>query len=156
MTGFTKGAKVAALLREVNHLLRQEMRHLFRDAGFTFPQLSVIHVLRKRGRATVHEISAELKLKDSTVSGILDRLEGRGFVTRTRSEKDRRVVHVELTEKFAALHDDLHARVNEYMDAILSRAGEEELYKIVEGLTTLKRVLENNAVARGDTDGQND
>lgn len=153
MAAFAKGAKVAALLREVNHLLRQEMRHLLRDAGFTFPQLSVIHVLRRGGRATVHEISAALSLKDSTVSGILDRLERRGFITRTRSEKDRRVVYVELTGKFTALHDDLCARVSEYMDAILSRASEEELCKIIEGLTTLKRVLKDNAMARGDIDG---
>ncbi|MEW6173900.1 MAG: MarR family transcriptional regulator, partial [Bacillota bacterium] len=131
-------------------LLKQGMKKVFHNTELTIPQLGVVSVLRKKGEAKVSEISEELKLKDSTVSGILDRLEAQGFVERTRSREDRRVVYVRLSDKFEALHGDLHAKMNDYMNILLSKAGEEELNRITEGLETLKKILENNINAGGD------
>ncbi|MEW6193175.1 MAG: MarR family transcriptional regulator [Bacillota bacterium] len=149
-----KGTAILRSLKDINLLLNQGMKKVFCHYELTIPQLGVVSVLRKKGEAKVSEISEELKLKDSTVSGILDRLEAQGFVERTRGKDDRRVVYVRLSNEFKALHGDLLAKLNEYMDVLLSNAGEEDLNKILDGLETLKKILENN-VAGGDVHEQN-
>lgn len=155
MEKFEKAAVILGFLKDVNHLLKQGMKEMFRDYELTIPQLGVVHVLMKKEKAKVSEISDQLKLKDSTVSGILDRLEAQGLVERTRSKEDRRVVYVRLSDKFKALHSDLHNRMNEYVEILLSNAGEEELSKIIDGLGTLKRVLESNVGTGGGIREQN-
>jgi DNA-binding MarR family transcriptional regulator len=154
MGKFEKGAVILGSIKDINLLLKRGMKKVFCNYELTIPQLGVVSVLRKRGEAKVSEISEELKLKDSTVSGILDRLEAQGFVERTRSRDDRRVVYVRLSDKFKALYSDLHTKMNEYMDILLSNAGEEELNKIIDGLETLKKILENN-ITGGDVHEQN-
>ncbi|MEW6446691.1 MAG: MarR family transcriptional regulator [Bacillota bacterium] len=144
-----RGAVILSFLKDVNHLLKQGMKKVFRDYELTIPQLGVVHVLMKREKAKVSEISDQLKLKDSTVSGILDRLEAQGLVERTRSKEDRRVVYVRLSDKFKALHSDLHSRMNKYLEILLSSASEEELGKIIDGLGTLKKILESNVGTGG-------
>ncbi|MEW6181747.1 MAG: MarR family transcriptional regulator [Bacillota bacterium] len=155
MGRFEKGAAIASLVKDINLLLRQGIKKVFHDTELTIPQLGVVIALRKKGEAKVSEISEELKLKDSTVSGILDRLEAQGFVERTRSREDRRVVYVRLSDKFETLHSDMHAKMNDYMTILLSKAGEEELDKITEGLETLKKILENNINTEGGANEQN-
>ena len=57
------------------------------------------------GRVTkrLREIAAELKLENSTISGILDRMEKKDLLKRQVSIEDRRYIEVVLTEKGAAL-----------------------------------------------------
>ena len=50
------------------------------------------------------EIGAKMLVTVSNLTGIVDRLEGKKFVARKRDEKDRRVVHVVLTDKGAKLY----------------------------------------------------
>lgn len=67
--------------------------------GLTFPQWMVLKALRRKGRMTAREIAQSLEVTPANVTGILDRLEESRLVKRTRSEEDRRVVHVALTRK---------------------------------------------------------
>ncbi|MCL6559807.1 MAG: MarR family transcriptional regulator [Firmicutes bacterium] len=155
MDKLQKSALILSSLKDIHLLLKQGMKKVFRDYDLTIPQLGVVHVLMKKEKAKVSEIGNQLKLKDSTVSGILDRLEAQGLVERTRSKEDRRVVYVRLSDKFKVLHSDLHNRMNEYMEILLSNADEEELSKIIDGLGTLKRVLESNVGTGGGIREQN-
>src|SRR5436189_6327969 len=50
------------------------------------------------------EECAKIMLTVSNLTGIVDRLEEKKLVTRKRDDKDRRVVHVVLTEKGAKLY----------------------------------------------------
>ena len=45
----------------------------------------------------VTELARRMYLHPATMVGLLDRLEAKGLVQRTRSDKDRRVVHVMIT-----------------------------------------------------------
>ena len=46
----------------------------------------------------VTELARRMYLHPATMVGLLDRLEAKGLVQRARSEKDRRVVHVSITD----------------------------------------------------------
>ena len=73
-------------------------------------------MVMEQGPMTVSAIAQAVYLSPSTVVGILDRLEGRGLVTRERDTVDRRVVNISATEAGnkivskapSALQDGLH------------------------------------------------
>ncbi len=71
--------------------------------GITYPQYLVMMVLWQNEPQTVGSLGERLLLDSSTLTPLLKRLEASGFVTRTRSTRDERVVDVALTEKGRAL-----------------------------------------------------
>lgn len=75
---------------------RQHDQTLQRGHGVTAAQLSALRVLERHGEMTHTELSERLFLRGSTVSGMVDRLERRGLITRRRSKDDRRLVRVGL------------------------------------------------------------
>ena len=68
------------------------------DGGLTLSQYALLEGLTDRRAARVQELAAEAGVAASTATRILDALERRGIVRRTRSVEDRRAVGVSLTE----------------------------------------------------------
>ncbi len=67
--------------------------------GLTYTQYLVFLVLWEKDSQTVGEICSRLYLDNGTLSPLLKKLETNGFVSRSRNEKDERIVTVSLTEK---------------------------------------------------------
>jgi MarR family transcriptional regulator, organic hydroperoxide resistance regulator len=68
------------------------------DGGLTLSQYGLLEGLAHRRAARVQELAAAAGISASTATRILDALERRGIVRRTRSNEDRRAVSVSLTE----------------------------------------------------------
>ena len=83
--------------------LYTESRRLTKDqaakVGLTGPQLTVVKILDELGDLSLSELSDRIRAQNSTVTGIVDRMEREGLVDRKRSAEDRRVVHIQLTDK---------------------------------------------------------
>jgi DNA-binding transcriptional ArsR family regulator len=78
--------------REIVGLFRSLRRHLVRGSraelarsGLTAAQVSVISLLGTNSEMTLGDLSRELELSHSTVSGIVDRLQAKGLVVATRA-----------------------------------------------------------------------
>lgn len=82
---------------------RRVTRAVAEQFGLTGSQLVVLRLLAPSGQLSLSDISDRMRAKNSTVTGIVDRMERDGLVVRRRSEDDRRVIHIELTKKGAAL-----------------------------------------------------
>jgi DNA-binding MarR family transcriptional regulator len=85
--------------RRVGAAIKGRFHAALVEHGLTFPQWMVLKALRKHGRMTAREVAESLEVTPANVTGILDRLEDSKLVRRTRSDQDRRVVHVALTKK---------------------------------------------------------
>lgn len=107
----------AELLRALRRIIRSvdvRSKHVAREVGLTTPQIVVLQGIRDLTDVTSSSLSAYVSLSPATVTTILDNLQARGFVSRERSQTDRRVVHPRLTdagsEVLAAalphMHDD--------------------------------------------------
>ena len=99
----------ASEAREIVGLFRSLRRHLVRGSraelarsGLTAAQVSVISLLGTQGPMTLGDLSRELELSHSTVSGIVDRLQAKEIVERKPSVDDRRYVQISLTESVAS------------------------------------------------------
>lgn len=87
--------------------LYTESRRLTKEQAraheLTGPQLTVIKLLAGIGELSLTELSESMQTRNSTVTGIIDRMESADLVKRVRSEEDRRVVKIRLTPKGKAL-----------------------------------------------------
>ena len=88
----------AALLAFLDALILAEpiQAKLWQSSEITLTQLSVMRVLRS-GPQTVGRLGAEVGLSPASVTRLVDRLERRKLVTRSRDLADRRRVDVQLT-----------------------------------------------------------
>jgi DNA-binding MarR family transcriptional regulator len=100
-----QGKRKAELDRIVETLLYlyTESRRLAREQssryGVTATQLNVLKLLAEIGGLSLSSLSRRIQAQNSTVSGIVDRMERDGLVLRERSLEDRRVWVIRLTEK---------------------------------------------------------
>ena len=112
-------------LRVTQHM-SQQFRNHFSQMDLTFPQAMVLTVLGEEGPVPISALAERTGSANSTVSGIVDRLEKLGLAKRQRSETDRRVIYVSATEKYAALRDKAVTDVHSYFSNLMSTLPEED------------------------------
>jgi DNA-binding MarR family transcriptional regulator len=91
--------KILQSLRKIIRAVDIHSRKLSMQYDITAPQLISLLVIVDNSPLTIAEISREVHLSPSTLVGIIDRLEAKGFVERQRSEKDRRQVLIYAKKK---------------------------------------------------------
>lgn len=103
-------------------VIEQRLRSLFRtNFSVTLPQFDVLSELERTGQQmTMSELSRELMVSNGNVTGVIDRLEKNGFVTRTRAEHDRRIQYIELTDKGRREFDEMARSHELWLDDLLA------------------------------------
>lgn len=109
---------------------------LFREFGLTSSQYNVLRILRGEGKPLpCLEIAERMVQVVPAMTGLLDRLEKQGLITRERCSEDRRVIYVELTEKAKELlsqMDDPVIDQHERLIGHLTAAELKELSRLLE------------------------
>jgi MarR family transcriptional regulator, organic hydroperoxide resistance regulator len=103
-----------ALWRTADALTRRP-EALLKSVGLSGTQYNVLRILRGAGAAGLacREVGCRLISRDPDITRLLDRLETRGLITRTREQKDRRVVKTYITGKGLQILAKLDAPVQE-------------------------------------------
>lgn len=138
------GIRVVRVLKKVMGIIKQRMGGHFKDMNLTGPQGMLIGTLAHYGEMKVSDLSEKLGLSNSTVSGIIDRLETQELVERIRSKEDRRVVYVRTTEKCRKNTKKHFEEIDKMFEEMMNKATPEELNTILQGLDMLEKVMERN------------
>lgn len=125
----------------VTHEFSHHFREHFGKSNLTFPQGLVLSFLETEGTVPISALADLTGSANSTISGVVDRLERMGLVRRIRSLTDRRVIYVETTEKYAEIRNRSSASVSEYLAKVLSGLSEEEKGQILNGMQLLRKAL---------------
>ncbi|MEU0878820.1 MarR family transcriptional regulator [Lentzea sp. NPDC005914] len=110
-------------------------------SGLTAPQISVIRSLVVEGTATVTELARRLSLSHSTTSGIVDRLQARGLVTREVDPSDRRYTRVQVTAPVQGYTREISEGPYGRLTRALDAATPAERKTVLDGLETLRALL---------------
>lgn len=89
--------QVLIALRRIIRSIDVHSRDLVKHYGLTGPQLVVLQEISKHEEIKPGKLAKAVSLSQATVTGILERLEGRRLIARRRSESDRRSVLVRTT-----------------------------------------------------------
>jgi DNA-binding MarR family transcriptional regulator len=98
-------------------------------AELTLHQYNVLRILRGSHPAGLPsgEIANRMIARDPDITRLVDRLEKRGLVARTRNQQDRRVVEVHITDKGQELLRSLDEHVNRFPRSMLGHLGPKQL-----------------------------
>jgi DNA-binding MarR family transcriptional regulator len=128
-------------IRRVFQAMNEYSKKAERETGLTGPQLWAIKVIAEEAPIKVSELARRMYLHPATVVGILDRLEGRGLVSRTRSQEDRRVVEINLTDQGKALVSQSPEVAQGLLVKGLETLPNGELLRMAGGLSRLVKIL---------------
>ena len=103
------------------------------DLNLTYTQYLVMLVLWESATVTEKEMGRRLHLDSGTLTPVLKSLEGKGFIVRTRSKEDERVVCVFLTEEGSALESRAAGIPSLISESIPLNAEERETLRLLLG-----------------------
>jgi DNA-binding MarR family transcriptional regulator len=113
----------------------------------SLPQLHVLITLQERPTMTVSELASLLGISVPSASSIVDRMEERELVTRTRDTGDRRVVTVEISPHGAELAEEFMGLKREQVISLFAAMTDEELTNVVRGIESVASALARGAEA---------
>lgn len=121
------------LLRTADALLQKEAV-LLESFGISHAQYNALRILRGAGEEGLacSEIGGRMITRDPDITRLVDRLEKRGFTTRSRESSDRRIVTVRITREGMQLLASLDQPVADLHRSNLSRLGASNLKTLIE------------------------
>ena len=139
--------EIIGVFRNIRKELSCKFEKIAKDWGFTEPQLNVIFHLYMMPSITLNELSDQIGLTKSTVSGIVDRLAKQGVVTREIPKENRRIVRLSISAEFRKNNDICKMKKEFISNLILNsikNTDPEEVEKIIYGLKQFSILLNNN------------
>ena len=129
-------------LYAASRAVSQAYRAVLAESDLTYPQFLVLLSLRHEGESSVSDLGVTMHLDSGTLSPLLQRLEGRGLLTRQRRRGNERVVDVSLTTSGRELIDEVGVDVECLSPAYGIEPGElhdllVKLHRITAGMTEL-------------------
>jgi MarR family transcriptional regulator, organic hydroperoxide resistance regulator len=132
-------------LNVIRQRLREPLETEFARGNLTGPQRMVMHALVLSQGLSLKQLSAQVSLAHSTVSGIVDRLQSRGMVVRRRDETDGRASVIAPSSE---VRDFLANRMPELaitpLAEALRAASDAEKATILRGLRKLRALVERS------------
>lgn len=132
-------------LNVIRQKLREPLEAEFARGNLTGPQRMVMHALVLSQGLSLKQLSAQVSLAHSTVSGIVDRLQARGMVVRRRDESDGRASVITPSSE---VRDFLANRMPELaitpLAEALRAASDTERVTILRGLRKLRALVERS------------
>lgn len=135
--------EILITIRKIVRSINLESKKIQKEYGVSIPQILCLSYLQASPnfQSTQGEIRQFLNLNSSTTSGIIDRLETKGFLARLPKQGDKRVVNITLTNKGAALLEEIPPLLHEQLNKKLSVLPETKLFQMQESLHLLVNLL---------------
>ncbi len=136
--------KIRKIVRSIN----LESKRIQKAHGVSIPQALCLGYLRESPsyQATQGEIRKYLNLNSSTISGILNRLEMKGYIAKLPKSGDKRVVTIALTSAGDELMEKLPSLLHEQLSAKLLTLSDTNLASIEASLDTLVNLLDIQSI----------
>ena len=129
----------------IRQRLREPLETEFARGGLTAPQRIVMQALVQSEGLSLKQLSAQVSLAHSTVSGIVDRLQARGLVIRRKDEADGRATVIAPS---AEVRDFVSNRMPELAISPLTKAlrgaSKSEQATVLRGLRKLRALIEQS------------
>lgn len=127
------------LLTGAQHIVFQEMKRELKDYDLTPIQYGVLKCIWEKQLSNPKEIARQLGIENSTISGILERMEAKELIVREIDPNDRRYIKVFLTDRAKELETSVNQTVDRVNETVLQSFDEDEIqqFKIL-----LKKMIE--------------
>jgi len=137
--------QIRRIIYQVRRLMQagyQYTKELNKNYQVSAPQLNCLLALNEAGPLPPSQIARHIMVKSSTVTGVIDRLEYKGLVKRTRNSPDRRVITIELTDAGRTLAQHAPPPIQQKIVDGLKRLQPDQLELVAHYLEMLTHMLD--------------
>jgi DNA-binding MarR family transcriptional regulator len=135
-------SEIMQSLRRIFKAIQDYSHEVSSKFGITGPQLWALKTISQSGKLSLGELTKKMYLHPSTITGVVDRLEKKGYVSRDRGQGDRRVTHVQLTPQGKKLVKRAPNPVQGKMIYGLRRLEKNKLNSIYDSVNKLVEIME--------------
>ncbi len=131
-------------IRKIVRSVDIESKKIQKEYGVSIPQVLCLNFLHQSPnyQSTQGEIRKFLNLNSSTVSGIINRLEKKGFLARLPKSGDKRVVNIALTSAGDELLNSIPPLLHEQLSEKLQKLDGKVLQSVEDSLNILVTLLD--------------
>lgn len=132
-----KDLKAMIVMFKAYQSLIEVIKNDIKDTGFDFNEFTVLEVVYHKKKLTVTEIKEKVLVANSSLSYILDKLENKNLITRTKNKEDKRITYIELTDEGLKVSEEIfpmHYNVLKEVFSVLTNEEKDVMIK------TLKKV----------------
>ncbi|WP_205003671.1 MarR family winged helix-turn-helix transcriptional regulator [Scopulibacillus daqui] len=122
---YEKVHQIMKSFKEVNRALYYMLLEESDELNLTVIQFQVLYFLDQSPNASLGQLSEELLVGNSTMSGIVERLVKAGLIERERSASDRRTLTMRLTPKGNKKKDEAYQLLKERLSGLLEMPDKE-------------------------------
>ena len=143
-------AAVAGVVEELNgavRLIRCAATERLVKQGVSMTHLQVLWRLEESGELPMSRLAEFLAVSDSNATGLIDRMEERGLVTRIRVSDDRRVVLVRLTPAGRDFLHEIQIMKDDLTKVVLARLADDQLDRLRLALSDFRGAIRAEASA---------
>ncbi|ODG93887.1 MULTISPECIES: helix-turn-helix domain-containing protein [Bacillaceae] len=135
----------------LQRFLMKSLQKHSEEHGVTIPQARVIGEVYAHKTMSIKQLSKNLKMTQSTVSDIVERLTTKGLLLKTPNPKDKRFVEISLPENIAEeIHDSITEIANKSLNSALSLLDSDEQEIVEKGMkllvTAVKKKMETDGM----------
>jgi len=128
------------LMGKLHRSLRRNYDRQLKNFGLTPCQFDVLLSLWGEDGIVLSELGRRVSRDSPTITGVVDRMEKKMLVKRTRDERDRRVVKVVLTSKGKNMQEQLSTTKKRILEKITTNLSLQEIQQLV---TLLDKMMKN-------------
>ncbi len=136
-SGVAKAAIIADFRTSMGELKCITSERLVRQ-GISMSQLHVMHLLEGHGEMPMSRLAEMLDVSFSNATGLIDRVEERGLVERTRIAADRRMVMVQLTPAGRQMLDDFETINEGILRRVLDQLDPQQVTRLARAMRDLR------------------
>ncbi len=116
-----------------------------RRLGLSMAQLNILYTLQRCGEMPMSRLAEMLNVSLSNATGLIDRIEERGLIERTRVPEDRRIVLIRVTAAGERMLGDIDALSDDLIRTVLGRLDVAELAAVALAFGSLREALATTA-----------
>lgn len=136
-------AAIIADFRSMMSLMKCASSERLVRLGISMAQLHILFTLQRSGEMTMSHLADFLNVSLSNATGLVDRLEERGYIERSRVPADRRVVLVRVTSAGGAMLAEVDALSDGLLRSVLGRLPASQLRGVAHAIAALRAAVES-------------
>ena len=145
---FPAANAVASLYRAANAVRNHLTNTVLREHDLTWTGFVVLWVVWIWDGMETRHAAQSAGVSKATLTGVVRTLESRGWITRNGDTRDRRLVHLRLTEAGVALMEELYPDFNAVESEVLSVLSTRDVTALTRSLRTIVTTVEERSPGR--------
>jgi DNA-binding MarR family transcriptional regulator len=136
-------SSIGYLIKRAHSLNLDALEPVFEEHGFTFVQFQILALLRDGIAVNPKHICTQFRHNSGALTRVIDQLAERGLLERSRRDRDRRKVELELTPAGREVIEGLIPLVVEKLNLALADFSSEEVQELTRLLLKLNATLKS-------------